>query len=334
MKTNRPDRDTLYRLYVEEYNSIPYLSKMFECSNSTLHRWLVAMDINRRSSGDTRLGKNVNRLTREELYKLYVVDGLNAYQIRDITGISTTSIGKWLKKYDIITRSMSEAHLGGKSRPCVDDLIQMYVIDELTTGSIGDKYDVSAKTVWRWLVDVGIKPRSIEESKSVGKWKPSRDELYKMYIVDNMSTIEIGEKTGFKSSAICIWLRGHDIKVRSVSESLAGKWVGDKSSSWRGGHSKYCHKFNEVFKESIREEFGRKCFICGESEKDNGRKLDVHHTNYAKMCMCNGMDCRFVPLCRICHIRTNYNRFYWYSSIMCKLLLESSAQFINMQLQI
>lgn len=91
---------------------------------------------------------------------------------------------------------------------------------------------------------------------------------------------------------------------------------------------KYCHLWNEKLRESIREEFGRKCFICGKNEEQNGMKLDVHHTNYGKMCMCS-YDCRLVPLCKSCHTKTNHNKFYWYSYIMCKLLLESSAIYMS-----
>lgn len=88
---------------------------------------------------------------------------------------------------------------------------------------------------------------------------------------------------------------------------------GENNPSWKGGISylPYCYKFNNRFKEKIRDKFNRKCFICGRAEKENGRKLNVHHVNYNKDCLCDDSKCYFVPLCNACHARTNQNREFW-----------------------
>lgn len=86
---------------------------------------------------------------------------------------------------------------------------------------------------------------------------------------------------------------------------------GEGSPTWQGGisYGKYCPKFNNEFKERVREFFGRKCQLCGAEE--NGRKLSVHHVTYEKDACCNGQIAMFVPLCPTCHSKTNYNRDYW-----------------------
>lgn len=96
---------------------------------------------------------------------------------------------------------------------------------------------------------------------------------------------------------------------------------GEEAPNWRGGISfePYCPKFNNAFKESIREKFGRVCFLCPTTEEENGRKLSVHHTNYNKDCLCDDSDCEFVPLCDSCHSKTNFNREYWENLILTKL---------------
>lgn len=83
-------------------------------------------------------------------------------------------------------------------------------------------------------------------------------------------------------------------------------------------NSPYCSKFNDKFKEQIRNLYNRKCFLCGKTEEDNGRKLDVHHVNYNKNCLC-GLVCEFVPLCQCCHGKTQTKRKYWEDLIMCYL---------------
>ena len=99
------------------------------------------------------------------------------------------------------------------------------------------------------------------------------------------------------------------------------KMSGENNYNWRGGKSfePYCPKFNEAFKESIREQFERTCFLCPTTEEENGRKLSVHHVNYNKDCLCDDSECGFVPLCMSCHLQTNYNRDYWENLIMDKL---------------
>lgn len=97
---------------------------------------------------------------------------------------------------------------------------------------------------------------------------------------------------------------------------------GENSPNWQGGRSyePYCERFNEEFKERIRDKFGRVCFICGKTEAANGRKLSVHHCNYKKDCLCSDdLTCQFVPLCTSCHAKTNSNRDNWQEEIMNKL---------------
>ena len=80
-------------------------------------------------------------------------------------------------------------------------------------------------------------------------------------------------------------------------------------------NQRYCKLFNEKFKEKIREQYHRKCYLCNKLESDNGRKLDVHHVNYNKKCLC-GSACEFIPLCMQCHAKTGRNRQYWEDLIM------------------
>ena len=112
----------------------------------------------------------------------------------------------------------------------------------------------------------------------------------------------------------------HTLETKEkMSAVLKGKGIGENNANWRGGISfePYCHKFNNKFKESVRAEFGRECFICG--TPGNGRKLDVHHVNYDKSCLCSDIKCEFVPLCRSCHMKTNNNREHYENLILEKL---------------
>lgn len=67
--------------------------------------------------------------------------------------------------------------------------------------------------------------------------------------------------------------------------------------------SLYCPKFNEACRESNREKYDRRCFICGLLESENitstgkQRKLSVHHVDMNKNQGCNDIRWRLVPVC-------------------------------------
>ena len=76
---------------------------------------------------------------------------------------------------------------------------------------------------------------------------------------------------------------------------------------WRGGVSfgPYCPKFNREFKERVRAFWGYACGLCGKSQEDNGKRLNVHHVNYRKDVCCDEEVARqFIPLCNSCHPKT------------------------------
>ena len=110
--------------------------------------------------------------------------------------------------------------------------------------------------------------------------------------------------------------------LKEIKRLMSVARKGEKNHNWQNGISfePYCIKFNDTFKEYIREKFSYKCFICDKSTEENSQALSVHHVNYNKDCGCDGdLTCQFVPLCRRCHTKTNFNREYWFKVITDKL---------------
>lgn len=103
-------------------------------------------------------------------------------------------------------------------------------------------------------------------------------------------------------------------------DKIYEKISGENCHLWRGGISfePYCKKFNNLIKEKIRKKFNRACYICGKSEAENGKRLDVHHVDYSKDQGCN-KQWMLVPLCHSCHARTNGNRDYWEALLIYEL---------------
>jgi hypothetical protein len=86
--------------------------------------------------------------------------------------------------------------------------------------------------------------------------------------------------------------------------------------NWKGGKSfeKYSLKFTNKLKDEIRDRYKNRCQICGIL---GIKKLDVHHIDYNKKnCSIDNL----IPLCKSCHVKTNFNREYWRKSLKEKIV--------------
>lgn len=110
--------------------------------------------------------------------------------------------------------------------------------------------------------------------------------------------------------------RRHNLTNKIISEETRKKrserMSGPNNPNWKGGikSAPYCPKFTDYVKERVRDHFNRECVLCGKPEHKNDQRLAVHHVNYDKGQGCSG-EWLLVPLCKICHGKTNGNRDYW-----------------------
>lgn len=84
---------------------------------------------------------------------------------------------------------------------------------------------------------------------------------------------------------------------------------GKDSPCWIDGRSfdSYPIEFNDALKKLIRKRDKHICQLCYKVGKD------IHHIDYNKEnCKKNNL----ITLCRKCHIKTNWNRDYWYAYLV------------------
>ena len=92
-----------------------------------------------------------------------------------------------------------------------------------------------------------------------------------------------------------------EVTKRKVSAAQQGIRYDDWESY--ACKSPYCPLFNNDCKESNRDKYGRRCFICGLPESENitknGKhlKLAVHHVDMNKQQGCDGVRWKLVPIC-------------------------------------
>lgn len=88
-------------------------------------------------------------------------------------------------------------------------------------------------------------------------------------------------------------------------EKLSAALQGISYDEWEGFvmNAPYCPAFDEMCRESNREKYDRKCFLCRLPESENitstgkPRKLAVHHVDMNKDQGCDNHEWKLVPLC-------------------------------------
>ena len=114
----------------------------------------------------------------------------------------------------------------------------------------------------------------------------------------------------------------HKIKIKKSMEGVKNHFYGkrhDKNSKSKmslshggtgipGELSEYGEKFDNDLREQVRFRDNYKCQVCGCSQLENKKQLDVHHIDYNKK---NNNINNLIALCRRCHMKTNINREYW-----------------------
>lgn len=102
--------------------------------------------------------------------------------------------------------------------------------------------------------------------------------------------LQIGEKNGR-------WGKGYLVE-------------GDKNGRWLGGISfvAYPKEFSKELKNFIRKRDDFVCRLCNKTQKQNRKRLDIHHIDYNKK---NNNPNNLISLCRKCHALTGFNRIKW-----------------------
>lgn len=97
--------------------------------------------------------------------------------------------------------------------------------------------------------------------------------------------------------------------AESYPQRISAGYQGISYEDWESFATgeEYCPRFDDVCRESNRNKYDRKCFMCGRLERNNisstglQKRLNVHHVDMNKTQGCNGIRWKLVPLCMYCH---------------------------------
>ena len=161
MNHKRPSKKKLKQWYIDKRMTLTEIGEQVGVSANSVLRWLRKYSIPTRSQSEAKLGPDQQKLSREELRRLYIDERLPSKDIAERVGVSWTTVINWLRAYSIPVRSQSEAHLAQSVyRPSDDQLFSWYVDEERSAENIAKECGATSPAVRTWLRNTGISLRN------------------------------------------------------------------------------------------------------------------------------------------------------------------------------
>lgn len=224
---------------------------------------------------------------KDWLYKKYIIEKLNPYQIAKLYNVDHKTIRIWLKKFNIPIRSISEATKISMNNP-----------------NIKKKISIASKKMWN---KSGFKEKHHKAMLGLIPWnKGLKGEGYKVFYVNGFRGIDKGNIP---------WNKGK--KFPQVS--------GKNNHNWKGGISPLIYKIRsykkyDKWRKEVYERDNYTCQICGDNK---GHNLQAHHIkSFAKIIQGNNikdfnhsLECRElwdinngITICKRCHNLIHSNK--------------------------
>lgn len=210
---------------------------------------------------------------RKYLYHNYVVLGKSTRKIAKECGAGKSTIWKWIKKYNIPRRTISEAMAGEKN----------------------PMYGKKQSKEHRQRISAIMCRAALRGLDHPFYGKKFSDEHRQ-----KLSESHTGERNPFYG-------KSHTEETR---HKMAIQKRGQKHWNWRGGISSkaYGPEFGNILRSQIRERDGFICQECHQVEEQLRYPLSVHHIDYDKE---NNSPENLISLCKSCHSQTNFGREDW-----------------------
>ncbi|GEM_PF-4369458 len=149
-----------------------------------------------------------------ELEDIYLKDKLSYKELAKRFLVSGSTIGEWLKSYNIPIRRFGEGKMSKSVvKPSKEELENLYVTQKLSVMKIAKKIGVAEDTIKHWIISYGL------EYKAKGPRKKligiTKNDLIQLYSIQKLSTRQIANKYNTTKTVITYWLRKYNIPIRN-----------------------------------------------------------------------------------------------------------------------
>lgn len=253
-------------------------------------------------------------ISKELLEYLYVRKGYSRAFIGEELGVSRETVSNKLKLYSI-ERTDNAKSTDNTKYPYRDKDTFVETYNKLRSfKKMAKEFGCEYGTILKWKAIHNVKSAYSLTDDELQRRKLvadafSKENLFRMYITEHLSTVEIAEELRCNPTTVCNYLHSYNIPIRNVTE----QWkVKEKAVNvlQRSGETDFqfllrCRSLG-MGSESHSKPFKRikqivsKCQVCGFNE--DVRVLDVHHIDKNKE---NNKIENFIVLCPNCHAKVH-----------------------------
>ena len=193
---------------------------------------------------EAKLGEPIEDFLRRE----YVDNRKSQRQIANehIT-VTQSTLGRWLINCGIERPPIRF------TEPTKEELDQLYTHEHKSTIKIAEELGVVKSKVRNWLKQYNVPVRTASEAQLPKDFtKPSKEELYHLYITQGNSLKKIAKELGTSCITICNWLKQYNIPVRTASEARLPNDLTKPTKEEL--EQRYVNEYKSTIK--IAEEFG------------------------------------------------------------------------------
>ena len=282
-------KEELFDLYINKQMTCKEIGELINVNKEKVLWWVKKFKIPVRSTGNIK-GKeyhfkahNKINFDNDHLAEVYL-SGYTMKEMEKIFHCSRDAIRNQAKRLGL-KRSPEICKLllsTAKADTSKDDLIISLYEQGLSSTEISNILNWSSVTILNHLRKANKTSRSLSESQFAHNKKEypedldNFEKLYDMYISNRMSKKDIGFQYNVAPAVVDSRLKKFGIKIRGVSETMKGRFIGENHPNWKGGRTGIYMRLREYFSVNQTPNVLKRdhycCQLC-----NSKKKLQVHH---------------------------------------------------------
>ena len=163
-----------------------------------------------------KIQSKIGKRLEDFLEKEYIEERRSSADIANELNISSRTILKYLRKFNIKRRTSRETQFNHIIKPNKKELQELYLNQEKSSDELAEQFNTTGTTIRRWLKEYKIKTRAKPPDDFV---KPSKRKLKSLYVEHKKSASEIAEEFDVADTTVIKWLKKYEIPLRTASES-------------------------------------------------------------------------------------------------------------------
>jgi len=200
----------LRKFYYEEKLGYVEIGQRFNISASKVYFWLKSLDMLDRSPIERKVKENISK---NELIRLYVLEGKTLLEISDIHKTSPRKLKKLLKHYGLSQslKKKKNAFLELDK----EQIKSLYVDQNMTAIDTAEALCVSVHTLRQALLHHGFELKPVpSKNRTLDK-----DEIENQYIVQDISLSELAQKYDMSYITMARFLRKNGIRKMPIADT-------------------------------------------------------------------------------------------------------------------